>query len=176
MVCSNALNRSVKEFGLIEPGKILDKTRELVIETFAKNNSEVKDGMDISLICLDRKNQSITWSGANNPLWYIHDNTFFEIKPDKQPVGKTEHEKPFTTHSIDLKGETIFYLFTDGFADQFGGPKGKKFKNSPMKELLLQISSKSLKAQGEEIEVHFEQWKGELEQVDDVCVIGFCVQ
>lgn len=175
VVCSNALNRSVKEFGLTEPGNILGKTRELVIETFAKNNSEVKDGMDISLLCIDHSNHQVAWSGANNPLWYIQEGELIEIKADKQPIGKTEQVRPFTTHAIDLKKGTIFYLFTDGFADQFGGPKGKKFKNSQMKELLLQISSKSIKEQGKEMENHFDRWKGELEQVDDVCVIGFCV-
>lgn len=172
VVCSNALNRSVKEFGLLEPGTILDKTRELVIETFAKNNSEVKDGMDISLLCIDRKNQKITWSGANNPLWYIQSGELTEIKANKQPIGKTENPQPFTTHPILYEPNTLFYLFTDGFADQFGGPKGKKFKHSQFKELLLDIESKPSAEQTEILESQFENWKGGLEQVDDVCVIG----
>jgi len=95
VVCSNALNRTIKEFKLTETGKILDKTRELVLETFEKSSSDVKDGMDISLLCIDSNNKNIFWSGANNPLWYIHDNELKEIKADKQPIGKSDYPKPF---------------------------------------------------------------------------------
>ncbi|HLA57293.1 MAG TPA: SpoIIE family protein phosphatase, partial [Puia sp.] len=137
VVCSNALNRTVKEFKETETGRILDKTRELVLETFEKSTSEVKDGMDISLLCIDSKNRNISWSGANNPLWYIEDSVLKEIKADKQPVGQTDYAKPFTTHQIEFKSGTTFYLFTDGFADQFGGPNGKKFKYKQFSDLLL---------------------------------------
>jgi serine phosphatase RsbU (regulator of sigma subunit) len=127
VVCSNALNRTVKEFGITEPNKILDKTRELVLETFAKSESDIKDGMDISLCSLNTKTNELLWSGANNPLWYVSANNLNEIKGDKQPIGKTDDPKPFTTHKIELqKGDTI-YIFTDGYADQFGGEKAKKF-------------------------------------------------
>ena len=179
VVCSNALNRSLKEFGLRETGKILDKTRELVLETFdrsdfagEKNKSEVKDGMDISLLCVDLKNKRILWSGANNPLWYVYDNTLIEIKADKQPIGKTEYPKPFTTHEIEYRSNTTFYLFTDGFADQFGGPSGKKFKYKQLSDLLLKNVHLQQKEQFSLIENAFSNWKGDLEQVDDVCVIG----
>lgn len=172
VVCSNALNRTVKEFSLTDTGKILDKTRELVIETFEKSNTEIKDGMDISLICIDKQNEKIFWSGANNALWYVQDNILTEIKADKQPVGKSDDNKPFTTHSIDYKNNTTFYLFTDGFADQFGGPKGKKFKYKQFEETLVSINNKPMKEQLVIIEQKFEEWKGALEQVDDVCVIG----
>ena len=172
VVCSNALNRTVKEFGLTETGKILDKTRELVVETFEKSASEVKDGMDISLLCIDSKNKKITWSGANNALWYIQNNKLIIIKPDKQPIGKTEKPSPFTTHEIEYKNDTIFYLFTDGFADQFGGEKGKKFKYKQLEELLINNSNLKLSEQSNLLNQKFESWKGHLEQVDDVCVIG----
>jgi tetratricopeptide (TPR) repeat protein len=172
VVCSNALNRAVKEFGLNDTGKILDKTRELVLDTFAKSTDEVKDGMDISLLCVDRKNRQVHWSGANNPLWYIEDNELKEIKADKQPIGKTDYPKPFTSHAIIYKEGTIFYLFTDGYADQFGGPSGKKFKYKQFSELLVQNHEKELKEQSALLQNTFTHWKGELEQVDDVCVIG----
>ena len=172
VVCSNALNRTVKEFNLTETGKILDKTRELVLETFEKSTSEVKDGMDISLLCIDLKNKIVFWSGANNPLWYIQDNELIEIKADKQQIGKTEYPKPFTTHQIEYKINTTFYLFTDGFADQFGGPKGKKFKYKQFSELLVTNTNLTQQQQAETIDKAFEDWKGNLEQVDDVCVIG----
>jgi len=201
VVCSNALNRSVKEFNLTETGKILDKTKELVVETFEKSTSEVKDGMDISLLCIDTKNKKVFWSGANNPLWYASslpsretgasasqfskkiigkeemlaealEASMFEIKADKQPIGKTDKVNPFTTHEIEYKENTTFYLFTDGFADQFGGPNGKKFKYKPFAEILVQNVNKSPSDQSAILAEKFEAWKGELEQVDDVCVIG----
>lgn len=172
VVCSNALNRSLKEFSLTATGEILDKTRVLVIETFEKSASEVKDGMDISLLCIDTANKNISWSGANNPLWYIQDEELIEIKADKQPIGQTYNPKPFTTHQVAYKPGTLFYLFTDGFADQFGGPNGKKFKYKQFSALLLKHRNLPLKEQSVMIDNAFSQWKGDLEQVDDVCVIG----
>ncbi len=172
VVCSNALFRCVKEFKLTEPGKILDKTRELVLETFAKSSSEVKDGMDISFLAINKINHQISWSGANNALWYIQNNEFVQIKPNKQPIGKTDIATAFNTHEIDYVKDTIFYLFTDGYADQFGGDKGKKFKYKQLEELLVQNKHLSLNQQSSILESTFQNWKGDLEQVDDVCVIG----
>jgi len=193
VVCSNALNRTVNEFGITDTGKILDKTRELVLETFAKGNAEVKDGMDISLLCIDKQNNKAFWSGANNPLWYVQssvtssevekstdasldsarpDIQLIEIKADKQPIGKSDYAKPFTTHEIVLQEGMLFYLFTDGFADQFGGPKGKKFKYKQLEELLLANANKNMHEQNNALTQQFSLWKGDLEQVDDVCVIG----
>ena len=179
VVCSNALNRTVKEFNITDTGKILDKTRELVLETFSKSTSDVKDGMDISLLCIDRLKKQIYWSGANNPLWYVQaagtgalEATMLEIKADKQPIGKSDHAQPFTTHQIEYKEGSLFYLFTDGMADQFGGPKGKKYKYNQMKELLLSLQNKSMSEQAKSINASFNNWKGSLEQVDDVCIIG----
>ena len=163
---------------MTETGKLLDKTRELVISTFEKSDKDVKDGMDISLCCLNTKTNQLHWSGANNSLWLmqnISENETTEIislKADKQPVGKFSNEKPFTTHSIQLNPNDTFYIFTDGFPDQFGGPKGKKFKYKQLEELLLSISHESMETQKQKLEEVFEKWKGNLEQVDDVCIIG----
>ncbi|MBL7902337.1 MAG: tetratricopeptide repeat protein [Bacteroidia bacterium] len=172
VVCSNALNRAVKEFGLRETGKILDKVRDLVLETFEKSSSEVKDGMDISLLSINHKSKKIQWSGANNPLWYITSSELKEIKADKQAIGKTESPAPFTTHEIVCEGAANFYLFTDGFADQFGGPAGKKFKYKQFSELLLSLQQHEPKLVAQRMEHKFNEWKGNLDQVDDVCVIG----
>jgi len=181
VICSNALNRAVKEFNIIETGKILDKARELVIETFEKSDADVKDGMDISLLCIDAKNKKISWSGANNPLWYIRSSVsssgvdckeLIEIKADKQPIGKTDLPKPFTSHQIDYVKGTSFYLFTDGFADQFGGPKGKKFKYKQLSDLIFKKQDQSMAEQEKILENAFMGWKGDLEQVDDICIIG----
>ena len=172
VVCSNALNRAVLEFGLTEPGKILDKTREMVLATFSKSDNDVKDGMDISLLVINKTSNEIKWSGANTPLWYISNKELNEIKADKQAIGKTEKPHPFTTHSVKMKKGDILFLFTDGYADQFGGDKGKKIKSKPMKEMLLKNSTLSLSEQKEKLEIAFETWKSNLEQVDDVCIIG----
>ncbi|HET6245943.1 MAG: SpoIIE family protein phosphatase [Bacteroidetes bacterium] len=170
VVCSNALNRTMKEYGLTDPGKILDKVREIVISTFERSEREVKDGMDISLCAL--QGNKLHWAGANNPLWISRNNAIIEIKADKQPIGKYAVNKMFTTHSIELQKNDSLYIFTDGFADQFGGEHGKKFKSANFKKLLLSIQNKSMQEQNEILNSTFEKWKGILEQVDDVCVIG----
>ncbi|HEU4718369.1 MAG TPA: tetratricopeptide repeat protein [Bacteroidia bacterium] len=172
VVCSNALTRAVREFGIASPEKILDKVRELVIETFEKSEDEVKDGMDISLVSVDLQQKELKWSGAHNPLWYLRDGAMHEIKANKQPVGRQENSSPFTAHTIDIRKGDIFYLFTDGFADQFGGPKGKKFRYRQMEELLISVSDKKMEEQRQLLENAFREWKGGLEQVDDVCIIG----
>ena len=175
VVCSNALNRTVNEFGIKLPGPILDKVRELVLETFAKSESEVKDGMDISLASVNTKTGEVLWAGANNPLWYIQSGEFKEIKPDKQPIGKSSSPFPFHTQTIQLLAGDKLYLFTDGLPDQFGGPRGKKFMYKQFKELLAQTASLSMEEQSLKLKTSFDQWKGTIEQVDDVCVIGVCM-
>lgn len=175
VVCSNALNRAVKEFGLREPGKILDKTTDLVIETFEKSGTEVKDGMDISLLAYNPSNKTIQWSGSNNPLWYIRNNEVFEITADKQPIGKHESRKPFTTHEISYQEGSVFYLFTDGLPDQFGGPKEKKFMYKKFKDCLLTSHTLLPEEQHFRLNQAFEDWRGSLEQVDDVTVIGIVI-
>jgi serine phosphatase RsbU (regulator of sigma subunit) len=176
VVCSNALNRTVKEFKITETGKILDKVRELVLETFEKSTDNVQDGMDISLAAISYKLSAnsidVQWSGANNALWYVQNNEMKEIPADKQPIGKYYNDTSFNTHTLSLKKGDTLYLFTDGYADQFGGDKGKKFKYKQFQEKLLAISHKPLAEQEKILEKTFEEWKGNLEQVDDVLVIG----
>jgi tetratricopeptide (TPR) repeat protein len=174
VICVNGLNRAVRENGLTEPAKILDKTREIVISEFEKSDDEVKDGMDVSLCSLSLKDMSLQWSGANNPLWIFRKETLQieEIKPDKQTIAKVEHPKSFTTHQVKVNKGDIVYLFTDGFKDQFGGPKGKKFKASNLKKLLVSLHEESMETQKTRINEAFENWKGNLEQVDDVCIVG----
>ncbi|CAG5082352.1 tetratricopeptide repeat protein [Parvicella tangerina] len=170
VICVNGLNRSVREHGLTDPGKILDKTREMVIAEFEKSEDEVHDGMDVSLASLE--GNKLEWAGANNPLWLVRNGELIVYKPDHQPIGKYTQPTPFTTHSIDLqKGDTI-YVFTDGYQDQFGGDKGKKLKAANFKKLLLSIQGETMPNQKQIIEAHFNKWKGEFEQIDDVCVIG----
>jgi serine phosphatase RsbU (regulator of sigma subunit)/Tfp pilus assembly protein PilF len=180
VVCNNGLNRSVREHGITDPGQILDKTREIVIQEFDKSEEDVKDGMDISLVAL-QQTQTLQWAGANNPLWIARKNEMgivemLEIKPNKQAIGKVENPIQFTTHQVSLQSDDTIYLFTDGYADQFGGPKGKKFMYKAFKELLLSVHSLSMEEQKIKLEEVFETWKGENEQIDDVCVIGVRIQ
>lgn len=170
VVCNNAMNRAVREYGLAIPGKILDKTREIVIEEFEKSDEEVKDGMDIALCSIDGK--KLQYAGAHNPLWIIRDGQLLETKADKQPIGEFDNKKDYTSHSYNLqKGDSIF-IFSDGYVDQFGGEKGKKFRAKAFRELLLSIHDKSMSEQKVILDETFENWKGNLEQIDDVCVIG----
>jgi phosphoserine phosphatase RsbU/P len=172
VVCSNAMNRAVKEFNLTETGRILDKATDLVIATFEKSDEDVKDGMDISLLGIHLKTGKITWSGANNPLWYISNRELTEIKADKQPIGKSENRKAFTTHELVIDKGTMIYLFTDGYADQFGGEKGKKFKYKPFSEMLIANAKLPMELQRKNLDEKIEFWKSDLEQNDDICVIG----
>ena len=114
---------------------------------------------------------------ANNPLWIIKKdtNTLEEIKADKQPVGKFSDRKKFTSHNVTFKKGDRLYLFTDGYADQFGGEKGKKFKYKQLEELLLASSNSSIVEQKNQLDSAFMKWKGNLEQVDDICIIGIFI-
>lgn len=175
VVCSNALNRSLNEFNLTDTGEILNKTRELVLNTFSKSSKDVKDGMDISLICIDKKNNELFWSGANNPLWILYpDNPteLVEILPNKQPIGQHPNPIPFIKNTIKYQAGMQLYLFTDGYADQFGGPKGKKLKYTQFKEFIRECHKLTPNTQKDALNQKFESWRGNLEQIDDVCLIG----
>lgn len=174
IVCSNALSRCVLEFDLNDPGKILDKARELVLETFKKSGQDVKDGMDISFLVKEKKTGKIKWAGANNPLWKLNSNSgqMEEIKANKQPIGLSDDPKPFTTHEIKMDKNDSLYLFTDGLPDQFGGPKGKKYKYKRLQEQLIACSGNTTKLQKEHIQNDLRNWMGSNEQVDDILLIG----
>ncbi|MEZ4937576.1 MAG: GAF domain-containing protein [Crocinitomicaceae bacterium] len=194
LVGANGLNRCINEFGLRKPAAILDKLKEIVTDTFANTGSSTKDGMDMALCCIDFDNNQMEYAGANNPLWILREKDgtplpyettenkttqIIEIKPDKQPVGQYEEFQPFTNHIIEIKPNDRIYLFTDGFADQFGGKDihtrkkgGKKFKYSNLKNLIFDLQNIEMKDQLKHFDNTFESWKGDFEQVDDVCLIG----
>lgn len=192
VVCNAALNRCIREFNIKDPGLLLDKAREIVVETFQKSGEDVKDGMDISLCVFNKKTGEFKFAGANNPIWIIHpkndpevssvavgkvieknDFILTEVKGDKQAVGLTFNPKPFVTKELQLTEGQKIYLISDGFPDQFGGPKGKKFMYKPFKNLLLDIHALSFAEQEQKLNDAFESWRGEIEQTDDVCIIGF---
>jgi serine phosphatase RsbU (regulator of sigma subunit) len=189
VVCNEALNRCVKEFNLKEPKDILDKSRELIIKTFAKSGKGIQDGMDICMISIE--DDILQYSGAYNPLWIVRhvdylttvqkeekgtviidDLGLIELKACKQPVGLYENAKPFVQTEFKLCKNDKLYLFTDGFADQFGGERNKKFKSKPIKKLLINNSGLSMNEQQVVLNAKFDAWKGNEEQVDDVCIIG----
>jgi tetratricopeptide (TPR) repeat protein len=170
VVCNNGLNRSVREHSLTIPGEILDKTREIVVQEFEKSEEDVKDGMDIALCSIE--GMKLQYAGAYNPLWIIRNGEIIETKANKQPIGQFDHPEPYTTHSFNLEKGDAIYIFSDGYVDQFGGEKEKKFKAKAFKKLLLSLQDKSMEEQKIVIDETFETWKGNLEQIDDVCVIG----
>jgi serine phosphatase RsbU (regulator of sigma subunit) len=174
VVCNTALNRSLNEFGLRNTGEIFDQTRALVLDNFAKSDEEVQDGMDASLAALDVTTRKLMWSGANNPLWIYRkaDKTIQEIKADKQPIGKGYDNTPFSSHELSLYEGDIIYLFTDGYADQFGGERGKKLTKAKFREKLLSIAPLPMEEQRKELLDFHDIYRRGLAQVDDICVIG----
>ncbi len=175
VLCSNALNRAVNEFGLTQPAKILDKTLEIVLEQFENSKEEVRDGMDIAICSFQPSTRKLEYAGAQNPLWIVKggDAELIEIKADKQPIGRYSTKNKYTNHNLTLDKGDLIYLSSDGYADQFGGERGKKFKSVNFKKLLTKISSKPLQEQYQILNDNFKNWKGDLEQLDDVCVLGF---
>jgi serine phosphatase RsbU (regulator of sigma subunit) len=173
VVCHNALTRCAREFGLTKPSDILDKTAELVVENFARSDEEIMDGMDISLCAFHKKENKLEWAGANNPLWMIRKSGFHEITADKQPIGRYEHRKPYANHSVSLEPDDRFFLFSDGYADQFGGEnKRKKLTRRRFKELLVSIQKLSMAEQGIELSRFIDEYRNDLEQIDDILVWG----
>ncbi len=172
VVCHNSLNRAVREFGLTQPAKILDKTTEIVLENFSKSEDEIHDGMDISICALNTKTKTLEWAGAYNPLLLINNGQLTEIKADKQCIGFNDNVKPFTNHQFNLQPDTSIYLFTDGYADQFGGQPERKLTKNRFRELLLSFQHLPIQQQATELDNFITNYKKEIEQTDDILVIG----
>ncbi len=164
------LNEAITEKNISEPHEIFNHVRHRLIENISQNGGQ--DGMDGILICIDTLKNTLTYSAANNSPVLINGNNITELPKDKMPVGKGERENSFTLQCIDIKKGDTLYLYTDGFADQFGGPKGKKYKYKQLNNHLLNIHQLPVKEQTSNLLNSFSDWKGDLEQVDDVCVVG----
>ena len=168
------LNEIVSKENITSPAEILNELRNKIVKALKQQgkSGEQKDGMDISVITIDPTHNHLQFSGANNPLYLIRNNDLVEIKGDKMPVAIHDKMESFVNHEMAInKGDNI-YIFTDGFADQFGGPQGKKFKYKPFKELLVKNTHLPLTGQQALLKETFVNWKGTLDQVDDVLVIG----
>jgi serine phosphatase RsbU (regulator of sigma subunit) len=176
MLGSTLLNEIVSEKGITQPAEILNALRLGIINSLKQGNasSDTKDGMDIALICYDKTTGILDYAGAKNPLYIIRNSELIEVKADRFPVGvySKEELQPFTNHSQKIQPNDCLYIFTDGFADQFGGADGKKFKYSQLRQLLVKIHLLEMKDQKTALMNTLESWKGPLEQVDDVLVIG----
>jgi serine phosphatase RsbU (regulator of sigma subunit) len=193
MLGMTLLNSLINDRCFDAPSAILESLRHKIKVMLEQDGTtdEQKDGMDLALAILNKKTKEIHFAGANNPLYILRDKKIkagkdlepffsrenddfqlFEIKGDKQPVGTHWEETPFTTHSIYLQEQDSIYLFSDGFIDQFGGERRKKFMSGNFKNLLLSIQHENMDKQSQIIEETFDNWRGGIEQIDDVSVIG----
>lgn len=193
MIGYNSLNKIVEDLKIEKPGEILDELNKLVNQAF---NSEVtknkkiviKDGMDISICVIDKLTNKLEYAGAKNSLYLYRDKVnkidtlesslenetsiFYEIKPNKMKIGGGNNSENYLSHAIQLQKNDTIYLFSDGYADQFGGDKGKKFMYKPFKRMLLSIQKQQMPNQQENIDKTFNSWKGTYTQLDDVCIMG----
>ena len=183
----NGLNKAVKEHGTKKPGEILKHLNESVRDSVGRYESNVRDGMDIALCSVDFKKHKLEFAGAVNPVYITTEHgdlwpkemhlmqkdhqTLIEIKGNKCFIGD-ELKAPFTNHEYQLNTGDVLYLFSDGYADQFGGPKGKKYKYTRFREFILSICQLPLEQQRELLNSEIENWKGDLSQLDDILVIG----
>lgn len=197
MIGIGFLNEIIIENKTYDPGEILTQLRIKIVSALSNDGeSQAKDGMDISLCVWDKNTNLLSYAGANNSMWIIRDTdkplttvykdstqsvdlkaNLYEISADKMPIGfQLKSPPPFTTNQINLEKNDTIILFTDGFADQFGGSKNKKYKYKPLKELLLAIRELPAKEQQSQLEDEFESWKGANDQIDDVCIVSVQIE
>jgi serine phosphatase RsbU (regulator of sigma subunit) len=172
------LNEIVNKDNITQPDMILNKLREMVIGALQQQgiSGEARDGMDIAIITIDKQENKLEYAGAYNPLIMIRNGELTETAGDKMPIGIYENMHPFRKHEIRLEKGDVFYMSSDGYEDQFGGPDGKKFKSKKLKQLLLEIHTYPMEKQKEILEKTFEDWKGDLPQVDDVVLAGLTIK
>ncbi len=172
------LNEIVNKDNIINSSTILEQLRERIINSlhqeYSHDISFSRDGMDISICVIDILENTMEYSGANNPIYVYRKDELIELRPDKMPIGIHEFfEESFSSQSLDLEENDTVYMFSDGYADQFGGSKGKKLKYKKFKELLKTANEKSIHQQEEFLNREFDLWRGEHEQIDDVIVLGY---
>lgn len=191
IIGSNSLNRIIDDFKIAETGLILDKLNELVLEAIGSKSSDeidIRDGMDLSLCCIDKSTNKLEFSGAHNSLYLLRNNEhfieektpiiekddimFYEIKADKMAIGGNINNNKYHTHLIQLEKNDAIYLFSDGYADQFGGEKGKKFMFKRFKKMFMDIQNQPMHKQLSYIDNTLIDWKGDLDQLDDICIMG----
>ncbi|MCE9538348.1 MAG: SpoIIE family protein phosphatase, partial [Bacteroidetes bacterium] len=162
------LNEAITEKNIKQPNEILNYVRQRLIESVSQDGAQ--DGMDGILLCFE--NDKITYAAANNAPVILRNNLVIDLPTDKMPIGKGEKSSSFALHTIDTQKGDMLYFYTDGYADQFGGPKGKKFKYKQLYELLVSVHKLPMEEQKQVLSDTIEKWKGDLEQVDDVLLVG----
>jgi serine phosphatase RsbU (regulator of sigma subunit) len=177
IIGNNHLNAAVREVGLTTPALILDYLNNGLTETLMQKTGDtmgIKDGMDIALISLDFAKMQLEYAGAYNPLYIIRDGQLLETKGDKFPIGLSIDNalRKFSNQEVKLQSGDMIYIFSDGYPDQFGGPHGKKFKYDNFRDLLFSIHKLSPSEQLNQMSMRFQEWKGNLVQIDDTLVIG----
>jgi ligand-binding sensor domain-containing protein/serine phosphatase RsbU (regulator of sigma subunit) len=176
IISNTLLNQTTKNPDINSPAEALSYLNtELPKNLKAQQKGEIiRDGMDITMCAFDFEKCTVDFAGANNSLYVFTNNELKEIKADKQAIsGSTDEiKKPYTNHRLQLQKGDVVYLFTDGYADQFGGPKGKKFKHKQLEQILVDVAHKPMEEQKQILDTRFEEWRGSLEQVDDVTAIG----
>lgn len=172
LISSQSLHQAVNELNINSPGEILDFANSKIKEVLTKRKLHNKtiDGMDIALCSIDFNASEVTFAGANNPLWIVRAKNSIEIKADKQSIGAAD--KHFKNNTVTVSKNDMLYIFTDGYKDQFGGLNKKKLMSKRFKEMLINISEMPVHDQEKYVCDYFNDWKGALDQVDDVCLIG----
>lgn len=172
IICSSALTKTVKEYNVSEPAKILDKANELFERRFSEGKDAGAEGMDLALCCLNLNTYKLAYAGSHNPLYYIRNNELHVVKANRQPIGRFERRVPYTNHTIDMQPGDCIYLFSDGFIDQFGGSEDKRFSTKRFKKQLLDVQEAPMARQKELLEDALMAWMGKQKQIDDICVMG----
>ena len=179
IIAETHLDRIINVMGITSPAKILDELDKAVRTTLRQNETQSRDGMDLSLCVIDKENQTVTFGGAKNPLIYITDNgTVNQLKGDVRGIGGYSRKylmktPTFKEQVVHVTEPTVFYIFSDGYQDQFGGKQDEKFMKKRFRSVLKDIHAEDMDAQRQLLERGFMRWKGQRQQIDDVLVIGF---
>jgi serine phosphatase RsbU (regulator of sigma subunit) len=176
MLGISSMNEIVNRSKELNPGRILEQLREIVITSLHQTGTrdEAQDGIEIALCVIDLKQKSMKYAGANRPLYLVRNGIVENIRPDRMPIGIYEQETvPFSDHSIKLQRGDSIYLFSDGYVDQLGGPHRKTFRVINFRKLLLEIQDRPMEKQKAILEERLAAWQGEVEQIDDILVLGF---
>ena len=170
------LLETITRNGIIQPDEMLNELHLSIRQLLKQSDSDNRDGMDMAICTIKDKGRKVEFAGAINPLYYIKNNELYHVRGDFVPVGGLQKEemRKFTLHTIEVNSPTSFYIFSDGFTDQFGGETGEKFSSKRFKELLLEIHNLPMQNQQEIISTRLEEWMGtKYKAIDDVLVIGF---
>jgi len=175
ILSGNILYQIIMQNNKTNPAEILTLLNKSINEILKQNQNSSTEGLDIALCSIDKEKSILEYSGANRPLWQIRNSELIEFQPDKNSVGGHQkyEKRNYTNREIEVKKNDMFYIFSDGYADQFGGEKEKKMMTKTFKELILSVCYKPMIEQKKELQLFFKKWSGLVEQTDDVLVIGF---